>query len=134
MLIRKAEIFGRSLATCSATPAFLERFYDVFLASSPEVAARFAETDFVRQRAALGESFALMLEAASGTAAGREHLQAIAASHSRSGIDIPPHLYDLWLASLLQVVAEFDPACDEETLDAWRTVTSFAIDEMKAAY
>ena len=48
-----AELFNDSLERCTSDRRFLERFYELFIASSPEAAAKFAHTDFRVQKAAL---------------------------------------------------------------------------------
>ena len=53
--------FTGSLERCTAKPDFEERFYEIFLASSPKVAEKFATTDFGKQKRALRASFHTML-------------------------------------------------------------------------
>ena len=55
------EIFDRSLRRCNANPGFLDLFYETFLASSPKVREKFANTDFDRQKRLLHASFYLIL-------------------------------------------------------------------------
>src|SRR5215471_9068370 len=54
------EGFDESLRRCNTHPAFLDRFYDKFLTSSPKVREKFTHTDFVRQQRALRASLHLM--------------------------------------------------------------------------
>lgn len=110
----------RSLDRCGANPAFLDRFYEVFLASSPKVLAMFEHTNFYRQKRALQASLHGMLLHARG--AGPEpdpYLLEVAQRHSRGQLSIGAELYDLWLDSLLVTVKEFDPQCTPEILAAW---------------
>ena len=65
---------------------------------------------------------------------GNVHLERIAARHSRSGLDIGPHLYDLWLDCLIQAVRECDPLFGEETEQAWRKVMQVGIEFLKSKY
>lgn len=104
------EIYDKSLARCNATPGFLDRFYELFLASSPKVKEKFARTDFVKQKKALRESLRLMrLVATDGEGGPERHLKDLAFSHSKKRLDIGAELYDLWLDSLLTTVKECDP-------------------------
>ena len=50
-----------SLRRCNAHPVFLDLFYENFLASSPKVKEKFANTDFAKQKRALQASLNLML-------------------------------------------------------------------------
>jgi hemoglobin-like flavoprotein len=113
---------------------FLERFYELFLASSPEVRAKFAHTDFRRQRRVLKVSLYLMMLAVEGRLEGRIHLDEIARRHGRGGLGIQPELYDLWLECLIAAVREHDPRFDAETERAWRAVLRSGIEVMKSRY
>jgi hypothetical protein len=76
--------FAGSLERCTAKPDFEERFYEIFLASSPKIAEKFATTDFRKQKLALRASFHTMLQAVSDGESGLEkHLGELADRHSR---------------------------------------------------
>jgi hemoglobin-like flavoprotein len=128
------ELFNDSLERCSSGHRFLDRFYELFVASSTEVAAKFANTDFRVQKAALKVSLYMIVSSIEQKPEGNVHLERIAARHSRSGLDIGPHLYDLWLDCLIQAVRECDPRFGEETEHAWRRVMRVGIDFLKSKY
>ena len=65
---------------------------------------------------------------------GCEHLEKIARSHSKSGYDIKPHLYDLWLDSLIDTVQKCDPLFSPSVEEAWRKVMEMGIEYMKSEY
>jgi len=58
----------------------------------------------------------------------------LAVLHSQAHLDIPPHLYDLWLDCLVQAVRECDPQCTPETESVWRSMMANGIAFMKARY
>ena len=124
---------ARSLERTSGT-RFLERFYELFVASSQEVAAKFAHTDFGKQRRAVKVSLYMMMSAALGHPEGDVHLARIAQRHSRAALAIRPELYDLWLDCLVQAVGEHDRAFSGETEGAWRRVMARGIEFMKSRY
>lgn len=127
--------FEASLHRCFANEGFLDRFYERFLGSGEEVRAKFAATDFVRQKRALRASFHLILLAASEGAAGREtYLKDVAIRHGRRNLDVGSGLYDLWLDSLLAVVVEFDPLYRAEVSAAWEQVMGVGIEYMLRHY
>jgi hemoglobin-like flavoprotein len=130
---RDIELFNDSLERTSGTP-FLERFYDLFVSASPEVAAKFAHTDFGQQRRALKVSLYMMMSAALGHPEGNLHLKRIARRHSQAELAIRPELYDLWLDCLVQAVGEHDRAFSGETERAWRSVLAPGIEFMKSRY
>ncbi len=129
-----AELFNSSFERCQSKPGFLERFYRIFLGSSPEVAEKFRHTDFVRQREVLKASLYMLMLASLGTPEALQHLDRMAQLHSRKQLDIRPELYDLWLTCMMKAVGEFDPAFNEKTEQAWRRVLQHGIDYIKVRY
>lgn len=126
-------IFADSLKRCAST-GLVERFYELFLASSPEVAKKFENTDFDAQRQALRSSlFHLMLAEVEGSP-GHALLVRLAESHGPKGLDIRPELYEIWLDCLTQALEDTDPDFDEEVEAAWRQVLHPGIDFMIAGY
>ncbi len=123
--------FDLSLKRCNAIPDFLDRFYDTFLASSPKVKEKFANTNFVRQKRALRASLHLLLIAAEDERRGPDrYLRDLAASHGKAHMNITAELYDFWLDSLLATVRECDPEFDSEVENAWERVMMVGIHYM----
>jgi hemoglobin-like flavoprotein len=131
---RDAELFNDSLERCTSDRRVLDRFYELFINSSAEVAAKFANTDFRVQKAALKVSFYMIMASIEGKPEGTVHLERIAARHSRNALDIGPHLYDLWLDCLIQAVRECDPLFGDDTEQAWRRVMRVGIEFLKSRY
>lgn len=129
-----AELFNDSLERCTANSEFLDRFYDLFLASSTEVAEKFRHTNFVKQKTMLKTSLYMMILAAEGRDEIQAHLQRIAKRHSRADLDIRPDLYTLWLDCLIQAAKEFDPRFTPEIEKSWRRVMEWGISFMKSHY
>lgn len=128
------EHFNDSLTRCISNPDFLKRFYELFMASSPEVRDRFRQTDFQKQHRVLKASLFMMMLAADGHQEGLDHVARLGARHSKRDLDIPPHLYDLWLQCLIQAVRECDRLFTPETERVWRQMMEKGIASMKAAY
>lgn len=111
--------FQLSLNRCGANPVFLDRFYEVFLGSSPKVRAMFEHTNFYRQKRALQASLhAMLLHIRNNGATGDPYLLEVAQRHSRGQLNVGAELYDLWLDSLLATVRECDPECTPEVMAA----------------
>ena len=131
------EFFTDSLARVTGDEAgeqdFFALFYDNFMASSPEVAERFKQTDMARQREMLHRSLEEMV-AFSASRSATEQMRRVARLHSRDHLDIPPSLYDLRLESLVQTLHEADPECTEEVELAWRVVLAPGVAYMKFKY
>ena len=117
-----------SLNRCGANPVFLDRFYEVFLASSPKVQAMFEHTNFYRQKRALQASLHGMLLHARGNGSSSDpYLLEVAQRHSQGHLSIGAELYDLWLDSLLKTVKECDPESTAEVLAAWEKAMGLGI-------
>lgn len=129
-----ATAFYESLDRCLLAPGFLKRFYELFLASSPEVREKFKHVDMTRQRQVLHQSLKLTLMAAYGTPESTRGLSSLADTHSRQGRDIPPHLYALWLDALVQSASEHDPQFTPELGLAWRDMLGPTIQFLTSRY
>jgi hemoglobin-like flavoprotein len=130
------ETFRTSLKRCLLRPGFMDSFYQAFIASSPEVQAKFANTDFKKQNLALADSLYVLANAALSEegSLGRGSLPHVAALHSRSGNDIRAELYDLWLDALLATVRVFDPEFTPAVEGAWRSTLAWGIEYMRSRY
>lgn len=106
-----------SYARCQRDPGFFRRFYDSFLASSPEIPPYFTNTKFDRQEHLLEHGILLLLIYAK-----RENpalLTRITERHGAAGLNIPARLYPKFIASFVTTVQQTDPHCDQATRDAW---------------
>ncbi len=126
--------FDTSLARCLADQAFLTRFYDLFVESSPDIAEKFRDTDFQRQRRAMGASLYVLVLALEQGEAAIIYLNQVALQHSHAKLDVRPEMYDAWRDCLLQSVKEYDPLFSEEIEQAWREAVQFAINFMRERY
>lgn len=129
------QTFEDSLARCNAEPAFLEQFYETFLASSPKVREKFKDTDFTRQKRALRASLHMMLLAAEDEEKGPErYLKELANLHSRRELDVGAELYDLWIDSLLATVRKCDPQFEPRVEEAWEAVMMIGVSYLLSHY
>lgn len=127
------ELFNDSLERCTSHPNFLGRFYEIFLASSPEVAEKFNNTNFSRQKRVLKSSLYLLIFATEGKPEGVAHLNRMTELHGPGQLNIPAYMYDLWMESLLKAVAEFDIAFGPRVEKAWRSMLASGIEYLKDA-
>lgn len=131
MTSEELDKFYMSLNRCTAQDEFLERFYWLFMSSSPEVREKFARTNWLRQKRMLVASFHMMMVAEEEGTDGNAHLHRMAALHGTHGRDIPEHLYDVWLRCLLQAVEEHDPEWNDEIKSLWSKMMERGIGFMK---
>ena len=132
---RTLQTFDASLARCHGCPSFLDNFYDIFLASSPNVKEKFAATDFVRQKRALRASlYSMFLAARDGERTLERHLGDLAERHSSRSLNIGAEMYDLWLDSLLAAVKKCDPDYNAGVREAWEKVMMVGIGYLLSRY
>lgn len=101
---------------------FAARFYEEFLATDPAVRAKFAKTDFARQRDLLIHSVYSILDYAEEKPIGRMALDRLVRMHGPDGLDIPAYMYDLWQKSFLSALWKTDPEFHAALEQAWRDV------------
>lgn len=128
-----AASFARVMGDGAYNPAFIGRFYELFLASSPRIAERFAATNMSRQKTMLHDSFTTLVNfnRQRRITPQMRHLGEV---HGPAASDVPPELYALWLDSLLATVAETDPDFTNEVELAWRLTLAPGIAYLQHAY
>jgi len=123
--------FNETFERCVNDPLFLDRFYEIFLASSDEVNLMFKETDMEIQKAMLVTSMVYMTSAYNNNFS---QLAKIAETHNINNLNIKPHLYALWLDSLIATAQFIDPLFDRQTEKLWRKIMRPAIEHMASKY
>lgn len=131
MDIKKVQAsFGR----CCLNPNFLDAFYKNFLATSPEIAALFKNTDFQKQKRMLQMGLNMLITYAVGTGVVDGYMQQLSEKHSRRELNIEPRHYTSWLNSLMTAVKQFDPKYTPELEQAWLACLNKGIAVMKSKY
>ena len=124
----------RSFERCEANGDFAETFYRNFLASSSDVPAYFAQTDFQRQRKVLRDSVHLMVTEDVASVEMRKLLDHLGIAHGRTGRNIRPELYEHWLDSVCATVTHLDPLWNDELEREWRVRLRAGMQIVMAAY
>ena len=123
----------QSYGRCLRDKDFIGRFYEVFLASNPDVPPMFAHTDFSKQRMALRRGITMAIFHAGGSRVVDRGIAEMGAVHARDGrCPVPPALYRDWVASLLQVVRETDPEVDDVLMARWEEAMGVVVETFKA--
>lgn len=111
----------QSYGRCLRDKNFITRFYEIFLASHPDIAPMFAKTDFRTQRMALRHGISAAILHASGSTLPKRTIDQMAKVHGREGrAPVSPELYPYWVDSLVQAVSEHDPEATPALLERWR--------------
>lgn len=124
----------QSYGRCCLAERFFDTFFDIFCASSKEVAQLFLNTDVVRQKRHLRDSLAFVIMFGMGRQFATEVVIDLAEKHSSRGLGIKPNLYGYWLDSLIQSIKIHDSDFSSELEDAWRIALGKAIERMQLAY
>jgi len=123
--------FNASFERCINDCLFLDKFYEVFLSSSTEVSLMFKDTDMGVQKAMLMTSLVYMSRAQSDDP---DLFLKIAEKHNKDNLNIKPHLYTLWLDSLVAAAYSVDSLFDENTEKLWVDILQPGIDFMISQY
>lgn len=118
-----------SYGRCLQSGQFIQRFYEIFMDSHPDVRPAFAQTDMGRQRHALRRGISNAILYGGGSPLVQRLIEATAELHSRHGrAPIAPSLYRYWLDSLIQTVREHDPMATPQLEQRWRDAISPTIE------
>ncbi|MCH8552521.1 MAG: globin [Natronospirillum sp.] len=129
---RESDRVFQSYGRVCNNPQFFVDFYDRFMNSSPTIKARFADVDMKQQRHLLRNGIMQLVLHARGMADTK--LRDLAKSHSRTGHDIDPAWYDLWLDALIATIRYHDPEYSDEVAHAWRTAIMPGIEIIRSGY
>lgn len=131
----KFDDLQQSYGRCLREKNFIERFYEIFLDSHPEIRPMFANTDFQKQRMALRRGISAAITHASGSALSRSTMDQMAHAHSRRGhAPVRPDLYPHWVDSLVQAVKETDPEITPALEQRWRQGMQIVVDDFSRHY
>lgn len=117
-------IYSESLKRCLNHPEFVKRFYDRFIPASPEITAKFKDTNRQKQ----DQMIRTALQAVpyfDSDASNAAELRRLAIRHKE--MVILPKMYDAWLTCLIATVKEVDPKYDQKVEDAWKETVTKAI-------
>ncbi len=115
---------------CKREAGFLDTFYELFLAKSPEVAQKFARTDFKVQKLMLRQSLLEMICFDRGMPGTREEIERLGRHHGQLGVT--PEMYQQWLDALCEAVKRHDPEYTPDLEQIWREAMRTSIDAMIA--
>lgn len=124
------QVFNDSFQRCTEDPAFLGRFYQIFLSSCPEAKKHFQNTDMQVQKKVMLKSLAYMIHANIHP----ESISRTAINHDKHHLNISPHLYEFWLDSMIEAVRITDEYFDENVGQAWRETLRPGINYMIKQY
>jgi hemoglobin-like flavoprotein len=124
-----------SYGRCLRSRGFIERFYEILLASDPRIPPLFEKTDFQKQHMALRRGISLAISWAAGDGMAQRPVEEMIRVHARMGrAPVFPALHDHWLESLLQAVRERDDQLTPELEARWREAMGKVTHAFAAAF
>lgn len=120
--------YGR---VCNKDRFFID-FYDHFMNSSNTIRAQFVDTDMKQQRHLLRNGIMQLVLHARGMPDTK--LRALGKSHNRTGYNIKPEWYDLWLSALMRTLKDHDPLFSNDLEASWRRAIEPGVRLIKEAY
>ncbi|MDH4134994.1 MAG: globin [Gammaproteobacteria bacterium] len=122
--------FGR----CLTQDKFFDRFYEIFIASHPDIRPMFARTDMAKQKELLRHGLMSALMFVEDDVMAKACIDRIRGSHGHGRLNIRPELYRYWLESILRTVSECDPGHTPEVGQLWRQALQPAVEHIKSGY
>lgn len=128
---RQLDEVTESFRRCRSDKAFIQTFYDVFLAKSPEIASKFAHTNFKLQKLLLRESLLMVLAFHLSMSGAREEIVELGTRHQVLGVK--PEHYAMWLDALCEAIRRHDPLYTSDLETKWRDALQKPIELMIGA-
>ena len=129
-----ANTVQKSYSRCIASGKLFDRFYDIFLATDPDIKERFANTDFDKQKKLLRHGINLMIMFSEDNLIGKSGIERIRFTHSKHKLNIPSPYYALWKSSLIKAISEVDNQFNAEIEHAWSKTLDVGIEHIKLGY
>ncbi len=128
------EPVNKQFGECLLSKTFLDDFYAEFTGRSAEVRAMFANTDMTAQKDALRGGLTFLMLYANANAFAADKLDRLGKTHARTGYNILPDMYPLWVDSLVKTVRKHSPGFTSEDESRWRKVLLHGIERIKSHY
>lgn len=122
------ELIKASFERCDDSGVFSDTFYEVFMSKSDDIKSFFKNTDFTKQKKLLRATVKVLASNKFEDPKTKKILEEIGRTHNRSGQNIAPKYYTLWLDSLCETVARLDPDYSDELENTWRKQMQTSID------
>lgn len=124
----------RSYGSLLLSPNFTGDFYRKLFAASPEIAEKFKNTNLEKQKLLFAEGINFLIMHAAGQRIAQMKLDQIATIHDRGKVNVPPHLYPIWVRVFLEVAKQNDLDYDSDVESAWKIVLQQGIDYLISKY
>lgn len=127
-----SDIVFQSYGRVCNNDRFFVDFYDRFMGSADVIRQQFVDTDMKAQRHLLRNGIMNLVLHARGMSANK--LRALGESHDRTGYDVRPEWYTLWVDALMATLREHDAHFSNTVEAAWRRAIAPGLALMQDAY
>lgn len=124
-------IFRLSLQRVTASPSFIDCFYDKFINQSDEIYDIFKNRDIKQLKKKLQETLFMLVEAAEERPGLKLYIEMLGRVHKR--LNVQRRHFTMWEEALLDAVRLYDDKFDDKVLAAWLDVIDNIIEMMFAA-
>ncbi len=125
----------QSYGRCLQTGRFIDRFYEIFMDSAPEIRLAFDGVDLGKQRRALRRGISNAILYAGGNSVVQGLVEQMGKAHSRLGrAPVEPRLYKYWVDSLIKAVWENDSRMTPQLEKRWRAAMAPVIESFVSNY
>lgn len=115
--------YGRCLVSHGGKKKFFDHFYEIFLASDPEIEKMFSQVDFAKQQVAIKRGISMMIMYAENNDSMAESvLKGIRKSHSTDKLYVTARHYKIWEDCLIASLKDFDTEFSDEVEANWRSL------------
>ena len=87
-----------------------------------------------RQNELIRQGVEQLIDFAAGSDVAQQELRRLGKSHGRSGLNVAPELYSVWVNTLMDTVRIHDSEANDNIEAAWRLALSRGIDLMTSLY
>lgn len=94
----------------------------------------FSRVDMQKQNELIRQGVERLIDFAAGSETAQQELGRLGESHGRSGLNIAPELYSVWVNTLMDTVRTHDSEADDNVEAAWRLTLRRGIELMTSLY
>ncbi len=123
-----------SFNRCCCQDNFIPAFFDRLIATVPQAAERFAETDSATLGTLLHAGIVHLIDFADGVVGIESKIRELGIKHDHKHYNVPPELYGYWIEALVQTASRFDPQFNEALGAAWKDVLQPGTKLMASVY
>ena len=135
-LLRLVEdVVRSSFCRCmGASDEFFDDFYETLSARAPGLGTLCAHVEMQQQNQLIRQGVEHLIDYATGNEQSAQELRRLGKTHGRSGLNVRPELYSVWIDTLVETIRKHDQQSTDDIEAAWRVVVRGGIEQMTSLY